>query len=52
MEKKILYELGMRSLIYAMVCPKSRSAYMVGLISMFLANPGKQYWTIVKWILH
>lgn len=41
----------MGSLIYAMVSTKSDIAYMVDLISRFLANPEKQYWVIVKWII-
>jgi len=25
--------------------------YVVGVISRFLTNPGKEYWTALKWIL-
>ena len=48
---KILYASAVGSLMYAMVCTRPDIAYSVGVVSRFLANPGKQHWQEVKWIL-
>ncbi|WZZ37770.1 hypothetical protein YC2023_034029 [Brassica napus] len=45
------YASAVGSLMYAMVCPRSDIAYAVGVVSRFLANPGKEHWKAVKWIL-
>lgn len=37
--------------MYAMVCTRPDIAYAVGVVSRFLANPGKEHWAAVKWIL-
>jgi len=34
-----------------MVCTRPDIAYAVGVVSRFLANPGKEHWKAVKWIL-
>ena len=36
---------------YAKVCTRTYIAHSVGVVSRFLANPGKQHWQVVKWIL-
>ena len=48
---KIPYASSVGSLMYAMVCTRPDIAYSVGVVSRFLANPGKQHWQAVKWIL-
>eukprot|EP00253_Pinus_taeda_P022287 PITA_22287 len=48
---KISYASTVGSLMYAMVCTQPDIAYSVGVVSRFLANPGKQHWQIIKWIL-
>ena len=49
--KKVLYASIIDSLIYVMVCTKPNKAYIVGIISQFLFNPGKEHWSVVKWAL-
>ena len=39
------------TLMYAMVCTRLDIACAVGVVSLFLSNPGKEYWITVKWIL-
>jgi len=39
------------SLMYAMVCTRPDIAHVVRTISRFLSNPGKEHWSVVKWIL-
>ena len=50
-KSKIPYASAVGSLMYAMVCTRPNIAYSVGVVSRFLANPRKQHWQIVKWIL-
>lgn len=47
----VLYPSRVGSLMYAMVCSRPNLAYAVSMISMFIANPGKQHWEALKWIL-
>jgi hypothetical protein len=37
--------------MYAMVCTRLHISHLVGVVSRFLANLGKQHWQVVKWIL-
>ncbi|GKC60480.1 retrotransposon protein, putative, ty1-copia subclass [Tanacetum coccineum] len=39
------------SLMYLMVCTRPDIAYVVSIVSRYLANPGKNHWEAVKWIL-
>ena len=41
----------MGSLMYAMVCTRSDIAHVVGVVSNFLSNPGKEHRALMKWIL-
>ena len=36
--------------MYAMVCTRPNITHIVGVVSRFLANPGKEHWEAVKWI--
>ncbi|KAM2456035.1 hypothetical protein PS1_015961 [Malus domestica] len=45
------YSSAVGSIMYAMVCTQPDIAYAVGVVSMFLSNPGKNHWEAVKWIL-
>eukprot|EP00253_Pinus_taeda_P024222 PITA_24222 len=38
------------SLMYAMVYTIPDIAHVVGVLSRFMSNPGKEHWTIVKWV--
>lgn len=48
---KISYASAIGSLMYAMVCTRPDIGYAVGVVSRFMANPGKAHWEAVKWIL-
>ena len=45
-----IYFLAVGSLIYAMVCTRPYIAHVVGVVSRFMVNPGKDNWEVVKWI--
>ena len=47
----IPYSSAVGSLMYAMVCTRPDIAHVVGTVSRFLSNPGKEHWEAVKWIL-
>lgn len=38
-------------MVYAMVCTRPNIAHVVGVVSRFFANPTKEQWVMVKWIL-
>lgn len=44
----IPYSSTMGSLMYAMMCTRLDIAHAVGVVSRFLANPGKEHWEVVK----
>ena len=48
---KVPYQLAVGSLMYAMVCTRPDIAHVVGVVSRYMSNPGKQHWLVVKWIL-
>jgi len=48
---KVSYASTLGSLMYVMVCTRPNIAHVVGVVSMFLSNPGKEHWEGVKWIL-
>ena len=41
--KNVLYASAVGSLIYTMMCTHPYIAYVMGIISKFLANPGKEH---------
>ena len=47
----IPYASAVGSLMYAMICTRPDIAHVVGTVSRFLFNPGKEHWGAVKWIL-
>ncbi|KAL4582349.1 hypothetical protein LXL04_006896 [Taraxacum kok-saghyz] len=49
--KGVPYTSAVGSLMYVMVCTRPDIAQAVGVVSRYLANPGKQHWEAVKWIL-
>ncbi|CAL1413563.1 unnamed protein product [Linum trigynum] len=49
--ENVPYASVVGSLMYAMVCTRSDIAHVVGIVSRFLSNPGKEHWRAVKWIL-
>nr|GEY93839.1 retrotransposon protein, putative, Ty1-copia subclass [Tanacetum cinerariifolium] len=48
---KVPYANAVGSLMYLMVCTRPNIAYAVSVVSRHLANPGKNHWKVVKWIL-
>ncbi|GJX23943.1 retrovirus-related pol polyprotein from transposon TNT 1-94 [Tanacetum coccineum] len=48
---KVPYANVSGSLMYLMVCTRPDIAYVVSIVSRYLANPGKNHWEAVKWIL-
>jgi hypothetical protein len=38
------------SLMYVMVCTRPDIAHVVGFVSRYMNNPGKEHWEAVKWI--
>uniref|UniRef100_A0A3Q7GHA3 GAG-pre-integrase domain-containing protein n=1 Tax=Solanum lycopersicum TaxID=4081 RepID=A0A3Q7GHA3_SOLLC len=45
------YASAVGSLMYAMVCIRPDIAHAVGVVSRYMANPGKKHWEAVKWLL-
>ena len=37
--------------MYVMVCTRPNIAHAVGVVSRYMANPGKEHWEVVKWLL-
>ncbi|GJW44925.1 hypothetical protein Tco_0073724 [Tanacetum coccineum] len=48
---KVPYANDVGSLMYLMVCTTPDIAYVVSIMSKYLANPVKNHWEAVKWIL-
>ena len=48
---KVPYANAVGSLMYAMVCTRPDILYAVGLVSRYMANPGRAHWFAVKGIL-
>lgn len=49
--KKVPYANATGCLMYAMVCTRPDIAQAISVVSRYMANPGKQHWDAVKWIL-
>ena len=45
------YASAVGSLMYAMVCTRPDITHAVGVVSKYMANPGKEHWEAVKWLL-
>ena len=48
---RVSYALAVGSLMYDMICTRPNIAQTVGLVSRFMADPGKEHWNAVKRIL-
>ena len=40
---RVSYASTVESLMYAMVCTRPKIAYIVGVVSRFLSNPGREH---------
>lgn len=49
--KNILYSSVVGSLMYVMVCTRPDIVHVVGMVSRYLSNPGKDRWEVVKWVM-
>ena len=47
----VSYSSTVGSLMYVMVCTRPDIAHVVGVLSRYMNNPGKEHWKEVKWIL-
>ena len=45
------YSSVVGSIMYAMVCTRPDISHVVSVVSRYMANPGKEHWQAVKWIL-
>ena len=48
---KVPYALAIGSLMYAIVCIRPDIAHVVGVVSRYMKNIGKEHWMVLKWIL-
>ncbi|KAG8474438.1 hypothetical protein CXB51_034087 [Gossypium anomalum] len=48
---RVPYSSAMGSLLYAMVCSRPDLSYAVNVVSRYMANPSKEHWKAVQWIL-
>jgi hypothetical protein len=48
---QIPYANAVGSLMYAMVSTRPDISYVVGAVSRYMENPGKDHWATVKWVL-
>eukprot|EP00253_Pinus_taeda_P029196 PITA_29196 len=44
------YASVVSSLMYAMVCTRPNTAHAMGVLRRFMSKPGKEHWTVVKWV--
>lgn len=49
--KNVLYAFTVNSLMYSMICTWPNIAFIVGVVNGHLANPNKEHWLTVKWIM-
>jgi len=47
---RVPYASVVGSLMYAMVYIRLDIAHAVGVLSVFMSKPGKEHWTVVKWV--
>ena len=47
---RVPYSSAVGSLMYAMVCSHPDLSYVVGAISRYMTNLGKEHWKAVQWI--
>ncbi|KAG8503539.1 hypothetical protein CXB51_001508 [Gossypium anomalum] len=47
----VAYSSAVGSLMYSMVCSHLDLSYAVSAVSRYMANPGKEHWKAVQWIL-
>ncbi|KAI3701355.1 hypothetical protein L2E82_46009 [Cichorium intybus] len=48
---RVPYSSAVGSLMYVIICTRPDLAYAVSMVSRYMANPGKEHWKAVQWIL-
>ena len=48
---RVPYSSTVGSLMYTMVCTRPDLSHAVSSVSRYMANPGKEHWKAVQWIL-
>ena len=48
---RVPYASAVESLMFAMICTRPDIAHAVGVVSRYMANPGREHWNAVKRIL-
>lgn len=48
---RVPYASTVGSLMFAMICTRPDIAHAVGVVSRYMANPGREHWNVVKRIL-
>ncbi|GJV76306.1 retrovirus-related pol polyprotein from transposon TNT 1-94 [Tanacetum coccineum] len=48
---KVPYASVVASVMYTMVCTRPDIAHAMGVVSIFMSNPGREHWEAVKWLL-
>ncbi|XP_075076347.1 secreted RxLR effector protein 161-like [Nicotiana tabacum] len=49
--KVVPYVSAVGSLMYVMLCTRPDICFVVGMVSRFQSNPGREHWTVVKHII-
>lgn len=49
--KKIPYSSVVSSLMYVMVCTRPDIAHVMGMVSHYFSNPGKDHWEAVRCVM-
>ena len=47
---RVPYASAVGSLMYEMVCTKTKISHAVGVLSKFMSKLGNEHWTAVKWV--
>ncbi|KAI3718291.1 hypothetical protein L6452_19155 [Arctium lappa] len=47
---RVPYSSAVGSLMYAMICTRPDLAYVVSMVSRYMANSGKEHWRAIQWI--
>ncbi|GLT83465.1 hypothetical protein SLE2022_017530 [Rubroshorea leprosula] len=48
---RVPYSSVVGSMMYAMVCTQRHISHAISVVSRYMSNPGKEHWTVVKWVL-
>ena len=49
---RVPYASGLGALMYAMIATSPHLAFVLGVVSKYMANLGKKHWEVVKGMMH